>query len=152
PADALRKLAESRRDARALPCYADTARDVETLIRSTLDEAGIRADPELVPVLRDMLGNDRQITRSELAKLVLYAQDSKVLTREDVEALCGDNAALAIDSVVDAVATGHAAKFDEAVTRALAAGTDMQRLLIMVQQHMSRLRAMRAEVDAGDAV
>ena len=149
PADALRKLAESRRDARALPCYADNARDLETLIRTTFQDAGIRTDPDLVPFLRDLLGNDRQVTRGELTKLVLFAQESKVLTREDVEILCGDNAALAIDSVVDAIGTGHTAKFDEAVTRALAAGTDMQRLLLVAQQHMSRLRAMRAEMDAG---
>jgi len=149
PADALRRLAESRRDARALPCYADNARDLDALIRTTFQDAGIRTDPDLVPFLRDLLGNDRQVTRGELTKLLLYAQESKVLTREDVEALCGDNAALAIDSVVDAIGTGHTAKFDEAVTRALAGGTDMQRLLVVTQQHMSRLRAMRAEMDAG---
>src|SRR5690606_3600092 len=120
PADALRKLAESRRDARALPCYADNARDLDALIRATFQDSGITTDPDLVPFIRDLLGNDRQVTRGELEKLVLFAQESKVLTRADVEALCGDNAALAIDSVVDAIGTGHTAKFDEAVTRALA--------------------------------
>lgn len=152
PSDALRKHAEARRDARALPCYADTGQTIDTLIRETFAAANIALEADLAPMLRDMLGNDRQVTRSELQKLVLYAGDGGRLTRDDVMRLCGDNAALAIDAVVDSIATGHARRFDDAMTRAAAAGTDAQRLLIVAMQHFSRLRAMRAEIDAGASV
>lgn len=149
PSEALRKLAEARRDARALPCYADSGKTVDALIRETFASARITLEADLVPMLRDMLGNDRQITRRELEKLVLYAGEGGHLSRDDVSRLCGDNAALAIDAVVDAVATGHARRFDEAMTRAASAGTDAQRLLIVAMQHFSRLRTMRAEIDTG---
>ncbi|WMT92279.1 DNA polymerase III subunit delta [Pelagibacterium sp. H642] len=149
PSDSLRKLAESRRDARALPCYADSGQTIDALIRETFAAANISLETDLVPMLREMLGNDRQITRRELEKLVLFAGEGGRLSREDVMRLCGDNAALAIDAVVDAIATGHARRFDEAMTRATSAGTDPQRLLIVAMQHFSRLRAMRAEMDAG---
>lgn len=152
PSDALRKHAEARKDARALPCYADTNQTIDTLIRDTFAQANISLESDLVPMLRDMLGNDRQITRSELEKLVLYAGQNGSLSRDDVTRLCGDNAALAIDAVVDAIATGHARRFDDAMTRAAGAGTDAQRLLIVAMQHFSRLRAMRAELDAGSTV
>jgi len=69
-----------------------------------------------------------------------------------VTRLCGDNAALAIDAVVDSIATGHARRFDDAMTRAISAGTDPQRLLIVTMQHFSRLRAMRAQIDAGSGL
>ena len=149
PSDALRKLAEARKDARALPCYADSGQTIDALIRQTFADAKISLEADLVPMLRDMLGNDRQITRRELEKLVLFAGEGGTLSREDVTRLCGDNAALAIDAVVDAVATGHARRFDEAMTRAASAGTDAQRLLIVAMQHFSRLRTMRAEIDTG---
>lgn len=149
PSDALRKLAEQRRDSRALPCYADTGQAIDALIRTAFAEAKITTEPDLIPMLRDMLGNDRQVTRRELEKLVLFAGDGGSLTRDDVLTLCGDNAALAIDAVVDAIGTGHARKFDEALTRAASAGTDTQRLLAVTLQHFSRLRSMRAEIDAG---
>lgn len=152
PSDGLRKLAEQRRDSRALPCYADSGQAIDALIRTTFSQARITTEPDLVPMLRDMLGNDRQVTRRELEKLVLFAGDGGTLSREDVLTLCGDNAALAIDAVVDAIGTGHARKFDEALTRAAAAGTDSQRLLIVALQHFSRLRSMRAEIDAGAQV
>lgn len=151
PADALRKLAESQANARALPCYADTAQTIDTLIRDTFAQANVHAEAEIVPMLRDMLGNDRQVTRRELEKLVLYAGEGGRLTREDVQLLCGDNAALAIDQVVDAIGTGHAKKFDDAMTRATAAGTDAQRLLIAALQHFSRLRTLRGEIDSGQS-
>lgn len=149
PADGLRKLGEARRDARALPCYADNGQAVDMLIRQTFAAHSIRTEPELVGLLRDMLGNDRQVTRRELEKLVLFAGDGGTLTQRDVLELCGDNAALALDAVVDAMATGHAGRFDDAMTRAVAAGTDAQRLLIIALGHFSRLRAMKAEIDTG---
>ncbi|AEQ53310.1 DNA polymerase III subunit delta [Pelagibacterium halotolerans] len=152
PSDALRKHAEARKDARALPCYADTGQTIDGLIRETFAKANISLETDLAPMLRDMLGNDRQVTRSELQKLVLYAGEGGKLTRDDVMRLCGDNAALAIDAVVDAIATGHARRFDDAMTRAAGAGTDAQRLLIVAMQHFSRLRAMRAEIDAGAGI
>ncbi|GGA37282.1 DNA polymerase III subunit delta [Pelagibacterium lentulum] len=149
PADSLRKLAEKRADSRALPCYADNDQAIDALIRKSFAEANIQTEPDLVPMLRDMLGNDRQVTRREIEKLVLFAGEGGTLNRDDVVALCGDNAALAIDAVVDAIGTGHAKKFDDALTRAMAAGTDAQRLLIVSLGHFSRLRAMRAERDMG---
>lgn len=151
PADGLRKLAEARKDARALPCYADNGQAVDMLIRQTFTQHNIRTEPDLVPMLRDMLGNDRQVTRRELEKLVLFAGDGGALTRSDVITLCGDNAALALDAVVDAIGTGHAGRFDEAMTRALSGGTDAQRLLIVALGHFARLRAMRAEIEAGSS-
>ncbi len=149
PSDALRKLAEARKDARALPCYADTSQSVDMLIRQTFAQHDIRAEPHLVPMLRDMLGNDRQVTRRELEKLVLFAGQGGTLKREDVLALCGDNAVLALDAVVDAMGTGHAGRLDEAMARASASGTDAQRLLAVALNHFTRLRAMRAEIDSG---
>lgn len=152
PTDALRKQAEARRDARAVPCYADSGQTIDALIRETFAQARISLETDLVPMLRDMLGNDRQITRRELEKLVLFAGEGGKLSREDVTRLCGDNAALAIDAVVDSIATGHARRFDDAMTRAISAGTDPQRLLIVTMQHFSRLRAMRAQIDAGSGL
>lgn len=149
PRDALRALAEARPNARALPCYADSGETLGALIRETLTAKNINFDADVVPLLRDMLGNDREITRRELEKLVLYAAQSKTLTRQDVALLCGDNAAMAIDEIVDAAGTGHAEKLDAALTRANAAGLDPQRLLISALLHFAGLRRMRATVDTG---
>jgi DNA polymerase-3 subunit delta len=149
PGDKLRSIVEKSPHGRALPCYADTGENLSALIRQTFSENGIQPEPEVVPTLVEMLGNDREITRSELGKLVLYAAESKTLTRQDVLTLCGDNAALAMDQVADATATGHAERLDNALARATGAGIDAQRLLAATLQHFSTLRRWRAEIDTG---
>jgi DNA polymerase-3 subunit delta len=148
PKDALRALVEGSRSGRALPCYPDTDEQLIRLIEDWLREAGISADPDVAPTLRDALGNDREVTRRELEKLSFFAADSKTLTREDVLTLCADNAALAIDEVLDSAGTGHAAKFNAALERALA-GADAQQILTLAIRHFSTLRRWRTDVDGG---
>lgn len=149
PRDALRALVEAARLGRALPCYPDNDETLAALMRETFNQAGIRADGDVIPTLRDILGNDREITRRELEKLVLYAAASKHLTREDVLLLCADNGALAIDAILDATGAGHAERLEQALNRALAASVNPQQLLAMLSTHFANLRRWRTEMDAG---
>lgn len=152
PRDPLRALAEASRNARALPCYADSDETILRLITETFNQAQIRAEPEVATTLRDILGNDREVTRRELEKLTLYAAESKVLTRDDVLLLCADNAALVLDEVADAVGTGHPEKLDAALGRALAAAVNPQQLLSSLALHFAQLRRWRTVVDSGVSV
>ncbi len=152
PRDALRALVEGARTGRALPCYADSDDTILRLIQESFAEAGIRTEPDVAATLRDQLGNDREVTRREIEKLVLYADQSKILTREDVLTLCADNAALVLDEIADAIGTGHAEKLDMALSRALAANINPQQLLSGVMQHFTQLRRWRTAVDSGKSV
>jgi len=149
PRDALRALVEAAKLGRALPCYPDSDETLMALMRETFNEAGIRADSDVIPTLREILGNDREITRRELEKLCLYAAGSKALTREDVLLLCADNGALAMDAILDATGSGHAEKLDLALNRALSANVNPQQLLAMLTNHFANLRRWRTEMDKG---
>jgi len=149
PRDPLRALVEGARAGRALPCYPDSEETLLRLINESFSKAGIRAAPDVATTLRDTLGNDREITRRELEKLLLFAAETKLLTRDDVLTLCSDNAALVLDEIVDAAGSGHAARLDEALDRALAASVNPQQLLASALGHFSALRRWRADVDNG---
>lgn len=149
PRDALRALVEAARLGRALPCYPDTDETLTNLMRESFNQSGIRIDTDVIPTLRDILGNDREITRRELEKLTLYAAGTKTLTREDVLTLCADNGALAIDAILDATGGGHAEKLEMALNRALAASINPQQLLAMLTSHFAALRRWRVDVDNG---
>jgi DNA polymerase-3 subunit delta len=149
PRDALRALVEGARTGRALPCYADSDETILRLIAESFNQAGIRAEPDVAPTLRDMLGNDREVTRREIEKLVLFADQNKTLTRADVLALCADNAMLVLDEIADAIGAGHAEKLDSALNRALAAAVNPQQVLASVTLHFAQLRRWRAVVDSG---
>jgi len=149
PRDALRALVEAAKLGRALPCYPDTDETLTNLMREVFNQAGIRADSDVIPTLREILGNDREITRRELEKLTLFAAKTKTLTREDVLLLCADNGALAIDAILDATGGGHAEKLEFALNRALSASVNPQQLLAMLTNHFANLRRWRIEVDSG---
>lgn len=147
--DALRALVEGKKLGRALPCYPDSDETLLKLINETFSKAGIRAEADVATTLRDTLGNDREITRRELEKLVLFSADTKVLSRNDILTLCADNAALVLDEIVDSIGTGHAVRLEEALNRALAAAINSQQLLGSTQLHFATLRRWRSEVDLG---
>jgi DNA polymerase III subunit delta len=149
PKDALRALVEAAKLGRALPCYPDSDETLTNLIRETFAKEGIRIDAELVSTLRDILGNDREVTRRELEKLCLYAAASKSLSHEEVLLLCADNAALVIDTILDATGSGHAEKLEIALNRAMSSAVEPQRLLAMATMHFAMLRRWRGEVDNG---
>jgi DNA polymerase-3 subunit delta len=149
PKDALRALVEAAKLGRALPCYPDSEETLQALIRETFNQHAIRIDGDVVTTLREILGNDREITRRELEKLTLYAAASKNLTRDDVLLLCADNGMLVIDAILDAAGSGHAEKLELALNRALSAAVDPQRLLAMCTIHFANLRRWRTEVDGG---
>jgi DNA polymerase-3 subunit delta len=149
PRDALRALVDASKWGRSLPCYPDTDRVLLGLIGDAFNEAGIRVDADAIATLKDLLGNDREVTRRELDKLLLFAADSKVLTRGDVLLLCADNAALVLDEIADSTGTGHAANLEAALERALAAALSPQQLLASASYHFAALRRWRGEVDAG---
>lgn len=149
PKDALRALVEAAKLGRALPCYPDSDETLQALIRETFNQNGIRVDADVVTTLREILGNDREVTRRELEKLSLYAAISKTLTREDVLLLCADNGMLVIDAILDATGGGHAEKLEMALNRALSSAVDPQRILAMCAIHFANLRRWRTEVDTG---
>jgi DNA polymerase-3 subunit delta len=152
PRDALRAAVEAAPNGRALPCFADSEEALGRLIADTFSKAGIALDPDVLPALRETLGNDREVTRRELEKLVLFAGPGGRLTRADVMALCADNAALLLDEILDAMGSGHAERAERALERALAASVNAQQLVTMAIQHFAQLRRWRIEVDAGQSV
>jgi DNA polymerase-3 subunit delta len=152
PRDPLRALVEGGKFARALPCYPDSDETLLKLITETFAAAGISAGREVATTLRDALGNDREITRRELEKLVLFAAESKTLTEADVLTLCADNAALALDDIADSAGTGRAESLDIALTRALSLAVNPQQILSASLSHFAALRRWRAEVEAGRSV
>src|SRR5262245_30724021 len=69
----LRALCEKAKNAAALPCYPDDARNLPRLIEQEMTAAGLTIAPEARDALVPLLGGDRLASRSELKKLALYA-------------------------------------------------------------------------------
>lgn len=148
PRSALRRLFESSGAAAALPCYGDEGRDLAEFIRGVLSEHRLDVQPDAMSYLVERLGGNRQLTRRELEKLVLYAGPGAgsggaggggEVTLADAVACVGDSAALELDDAAFAAADGDFAALDRVMSRLLLEGTSPVALLRAALRHVQRL-------------
>jgi len=147
----LRKLVEESKGAWAVPCYADTARDLDRLIDDETRAAGVAIAPEARELLKTLIGSDRLMSRAEVQKLCLYAIGSPGITADDVRALIGDGGVAALDETVDALASGDAAALDRSYRRLVSSGTPGFVVAGAAQRHFNFLEKARAAIDDGQS-
>ena len=147
--DKLRTRLEKASNAWTLPCYADDQNTVNNLIERTFAREGIIIARDARLYLGEILGNDREITRRELEKLVCFALQDKQLSLSDVQNLCADNAMITTDRILDATGTGTPVELEKHLTRGLHSGLDPQLLLISLNRHFLMLRDAMSRMTTG---
>jgi len=145
----LRAICERAKNAAALPCYPDTERDRARLIDEEMRGAGLKVTPEARAVLIPLLGGDRAASRSELAKLALYARGRDQLGVDDVAAVVSDASALALDDIVDAAFAGRPAELEAQLAKARTAGSPAGSVFFAAQRQVAQLHKWRTAIEAG---
>ncbi|MBY6243202.1 DNA polymerase III subunit delta [Methylosinus sp. Sm6] len=152
----LRKLIEPAKLGAAIECQPDAEQELESLIDDSLRAAGLSVAPEARMLLRAALGEDRRMSRAELAKLALYKHGESKVEARDVEDIVAHASTIASDRLVIDAFSGEAAAAGEELDRALAGGADPGQLLggalrYAMALHRARLAADRenGRVDAG---
>jgi DNA polymerase III subunit delta len=152
----LRAICERARNTVALPCYADSERDLVRLIDDEMRDAGLAISPQARAALVPLLGGDRLASRHEIRKLALFARGKARVELEDVMAVVADASTLALDGLIDAAFAGRTSElevqFGKARTAGTAPGTIVSAALRQVAQlHKARL-SVEEGVPIGDAV
>jgi DNA polymerase-3 subunit delta len=151
PDSGLRKLFETNKQAAALPCYGDE-RSLASLIDAELADAGLSIDRETRGFLMTRLGADQALSRSEVAKLALYAKGSREVTHDDIEAIVGDAAETALETFVYAASSGDPADALRELQRLAASGTESQAALIALGRHFTQLHKVASAQMSGGSV
>lgn len=149
PDDSLRALFESAPAAAAVACYPDSDADLNVLVGEVLDQYAAKIDPDARDLLVARLGADRALSRAEIEKLALYALGRPTVTIEDVEAIVGDAADLALEKIAEAAALGDGPRAISDFGRAIASGENAQAIIAMTQRYFVRLHRVRADIDGG---
>jgi DNA polymerase-3 subunit delta len=118
------------------------------VIAEALRGEGFAIDDEARDLLADHLGGDRLATRSELAKLTLYAHGQARVTLADVHAVVSDVSAISYDEAIDAAFAGDAAALDASLGQHTAQGTSPSAMLSVAQRHALSLLAARDRYEA----
>ncbi len=144
PRARLRTLFEEAQDLAAIPCYADSERDLAALIDDWLREQGLTADAQARAYLLAELGRDRAVSRQELEKLALFFADDRDrrLDLETVEALIGESGAADAQEVVRTALEGKPDALERKWMSALAGGVQPIAVLRILAQQLIRLRPL----------
>lgn len=135
----LRKAFEAAKNGAALPCYRDEGRDLLRVVEEELAVWGLSADPSTQALLGDLLGGDRLLTRSEIAKLAVYAGDAKRIDIADVEAVIADSSFLTLDRIAQAVLAGDLGSLERSLDRAFSERQNPVVVLGAVRRELQRL-------------
>jgi len=147
---ALRKLFEGDKHAAALPCYADSARDLADVVRDELRALGFALAPGAVEEAVGRLGSDRGVTRRELEKLALYAHGSKQISADDIRAVLGDEAQARSESAFDAAGSGDYARLDLELERLWTADIHPAQVIRGAMGHFQRLMLAKEGMARGE--
>lgn len=149
---ALRKVFEGAKNAAAVPCYADSARDLADVVKNAMKAEGLSIGHEAVEDAVSRLGSDRGITRRELEKLALYAQGAGKVTLEDVRAVMGEEAEARVEEACDAAGEGDLKRLDLALSRLWAEDLSPIAVLRMAMGHFQRVALAKAQTMRGETI
>jgi DNA polymerase III subunit delta len=145
----LRSAFEKAANAASVECYSDEAKALGQMIDAEVAEAGLTIAPDARVALLELLGADRQTTRGEITKLVLYTYGRSRIEIEDIEAIVSDAAPSSLDELVDQALLGDLRGAVASATRYFSDGGDGDQLMIRLAQRLTLLHRLRLEMDQG---
>ncbi len=146
---ALRTAFEKAPAAASIECYPDNDKAIEQLIERELRDAGLSIGADARTTLIEHLGADRQTTRAEIEKLILYVQGQSEIGLADVQAIVSDAAPSPLDSLVDRALTGDLAGAAAGAARHFSEGGDGGELTGRLVMRITTLYRVRLEIEAG---
>jgi DNA polymerase-3 subunit delta len=148
PRSKLRKLAESHKQAVAIPCYAVEGANLGRVVRDMLTAAGKAAEPDALHTLTAFLGADRALIRAEVDKLVSYLGDEPRLQVAHVLACIGDTSEQNIEDLVYAVFGGDLPGARRHFDKVRAEGGNTVQILRTMTRHAQKLMVVQYQLAA----
>lgn len=152
PGTGLRGLAERHKAIAAIPCYADSFRDLQALIDDTVHAHDKTLTRDARESLLAALGADRQLSRSELEKLMLYAADRREIDAAMVADIVSDAGRHDTGGLIDMAFIGNVAAVEPEANRLFAAGTHPSAVLSQLLSHTLLLRRLLRAHAKGQSV
>ncbi len=148
PNVAARRFAEGNARSLSLACYRDDDSALRVLVREELAHSGLEADGEVREAIVALLGEDREGSRQELEKLVLFKGTQKVVSLDDVSEAMDNGRVIHMDQLVDDIALGRRSEALTGLVRLSQRGTDPGAVTGALLRHFSLLARLRCEADS----
>ncbi len=150
-ASVLRKAAEDNLNFAVIACYEDDECTIRNFIANQLAAKQVKSSPQVLDLLLEKFGKNRQIILSELEKIMLFLGDSKELSIELVAKLTASEAESSSNEFVMNFA---AQKFDVALLQAerlFKDGFEAITLIRFLSNYLQKLYHSKAEIESQNA-
>jgi DNA polymerase-3 subunit delta len=147
----LRKTAESNSNFAAIACYEDDERQIKKFIENELSVRQIKAGYQVVELLLEKFGKNRQVILSELEKIAVFLGEKKNLTIEIADKITSSRAKISANEFVMNFA---AKKFDLALLQSeklFKDGLEAITLIRFLSNYLQKLYHCKLEVEFGKA-
>ena len=144
----LRKAAEDNSNFAVIACYEDDERTIRNFIATQLAAKQVKSSPQVLDLLLEKFGKNRQIILSELEKIMIFLGDSKELSIELVAKLTESEAESSSNEFVMNFA---AQKFDVALLQAerlFKDGFEAITLIRFLSNYLQKLYHSKAEIES----
>jgi len=149
PSSKIRSFFDKSKNAASLPCYSGDTRSLNDLISATCKEFKLKINPDANRALLDVLGSDFAISKSEIIKLCTYCLGNETIGIDDVEAVCGENGLITLDTLSDSLLTGDLNMFDRAFRKAELSGQPPATIIYSVSRHLQKLHTLSLNIEGG---
>lgn len=145
---------QKTKDAISIACHPDSDDQLRTLIGKNLEKLNIKPDPEAIDYLTTHLGNNRQITRSELEKISIFFNSpinsgKHRLNLEVTQSLVGDTLDLTIWALAAATTSTDNKHLSVLLDRAREERIGGIEILRSVQNRLNDMHLIRSLLDGG---
>jgi DNA polymerase-3 subunit delta len=148
----LRTLCERAPIVAALPCYADSSRELGRLIDEEMRRAGMSIAADARALLASLIGGDRRASRSEIEKLALYALGGSSIEVADVMAVVADATVPVVDAAIDAAFAGRANDVEINFGKVQASGVSASTIAGAAVRQAATLHRLRLATDSGSPI
>lgn len=150
PAAKLRKIFESSPAAAALPCYEISDDDMGRFIDAEFAACKVILEPQARAYLVMLFGGNQARARAEIATLALYAGESGSISLTDIDAVIGDVAQAAFNTLCAETGNRNAAAALRQLDRLVAAGQGAQGAIVALGRHFDQLHRLCAAIERGE--
>jgi DNA polymerase III subunit delta len=148
----LRSALEASNYFAVLPLYEARQQDLAASLDEIMKANGMSLDPEARQVFFELVGNERTLVLQEAAKLAIYAQGQKTISRNDVIAACGDLAETAVSDLIEDVLGGNIAAIEAMSSGSGDDEAALRNSLPLFNYHLSQLQLLQLDRASGKSI
>lgn len=146
---ALAKAVEKDKKAVAIRCFQDGAQDLRSVIQNFFKEHSKTVSPDAMQFLLDNLGSDRDITRRELEKLLLYVGRETGISLQSCLESIASAPSMNVFKLCDAIGNRNASQADVCLKALTDEGADLTMISALALRHLRRLLEARELMGQG---